>query len=103
MDLELRGKTVLVTGASKGVRVIGVNPGRIETERQVEAMMDAAERKLGDRARFLHQRDRRQHRRRAVAALLKASAVSLTTSEKPLPLQTRPAARSRWLLDRDLR
>ena len=35
-----------------GVRVIGVNPGRIETERQVEAVMDAAERKLGDRARW---------------------------------------------------
>ena len=35
-----------------GVRVIGVNPGRIETERQVEAVMDAAERKLGDRSRW---------------------------------------------------
>ena len=35
-----------------GVRVVGVNPGRIETERQVEAVMDAAEAKLGDRARW---------------------------------------------------
>jgi NAD(P)-dependent dehydrogenase (short-subunit alcohol dehydrogenase family) len=35
-----------------GVRVIGVNPGRIETERQIEIVMDAAERKLGDRSRW---------------------------------------------------
>jgi NAD(P)-dependent dehydrogenase (short-subunit alcohol dehydrogenase family) len=35
-----------------GIRVVGVNPGRIQTERQVEAVMDAAERKLGDRARW---------------------------------------------------
>jgi NAD(P)-dependent dehydrogenase (short-subunit alcohol dehydrogenase family) len=35
-----------------GVRVVGVNPGRIETERQHEVMMDMAEAKLGDRARW---------------------------------------------------
>jgi 3-oxoacyl-[acyl-carrier protein] reductase len=35
-----------------GVRVIGVNPGRIETERQIEIVMEAAEKKLGDRSRW---------------------------------------------------
>ena len=35
-----------------GVRVVGVNPGRIETERQHEVMMDMAAAKLGDRARW---------------------------------------------------
>jgi NAD(P)-dependent dehydrogenase (short-subunit alcohol dehydrogenase family) len=35
-----------------GVRVVGVNPGRIETERQIEIVMDAAAKKLGDRARW---------------------------------------------------
>mgnify|MGYP001567103707 CR=1 FL=1 len=35
-----------------GVRVIGVNPGRIETERQIEIVMEAAAKKLGDRSRW---------------------------------------------------
>jgi len=34
------------------VRVIGVNPGRIETERQIEIVMNAAAQKLGDRSRW---------------------------------------------------
>lgn len=35
-----------------GVRVIGVNPGRVETERQIGHMMERAEKELGDRARW---------------------------------------------------
>jgi len=35
-----------------GVRVVGVNPGRIETERQIKHYMEAAEQKLGDRSRW---------------------------------------------------
>ena len=35
-----------------GVRVVGVSPGRIETERQIEIVMDAAAQKLGDRSRW---------------------------------------------------
>jgi NAD(P)-dependent dehydrogenase (short-subunit alcohol dehydrogenase family) len=35
-----------------GVRVVGVNPGRIETERQREVIMGIAQEKLGDRARW---------------------------------------------------
>ena len=35
-----------------GVRVVGVNPGRILTERQVEHIQDRAEKELGDRARW---------------------------------------------------
>lgn len=67
MDLELRGKSALITGASKGiglacalgsenvdygVRVVGVNPGRVETERQQKHMMEDAEKKFGDPARW---------------------------------------------------
>jgi 3-oxoacyl-[acyl-carrier protein] reductase len=35
-----------------GIRVVGVNPGRIETERQQKHMMEDAEKKFGDRARW---------------------------------------------------
>ena len=35
-----------------GVRVVGINPGRILTERQIEHMEDQAERELGDRKRW---------------------------------------------------
>ncbi len=35
-----------------GVRVVGVNPGRVETERQIEHLMDAAQSKFGDRSRW---------------------------------------------------
>jgi NAD(P)-dependent dehydrogenase (short-subunit alcohol dehydrogenase family) len=35
-----------------GVRVVGVNPGRILTERQIEHMEDRAEKQLGDRKRW---------------------------------------------------
>jgi|SRR5882672_5098647 len=35
-----------------GVRVVGVNPGRILTERQIDHMQDRAEKKLGDRGRW---------------------------------------------------
>jgi hypothetical protein len=35
-----------------GVRVIGINPGRVETERQIEHIMQAAEKRLGDSARW---------------------------------------------------
>jgi NAD(P)-dependent dehydrogenase (short-subunit alcohol dehydrogenase family) len=35
-----------------GVRVVGVNPGRILTERQVDHIQDRAEKELGDRGRW---------------------------------------------------
>ena len=35
-----------------GVRVVGVNPGRVETERQQKHMMEDAEQKLGDASRW---------------------------------------------------
>jgi NAD(P)-dependent dehydrogenase (short-subunit alcohol dehydrogenase family) len=35
-----------------GVRVVGVNPGRILTERQIDHIQDRAERDLGDRGRW---------------------------------------------------
>lgn len=35
-----------------GVRVVGVNPGRILTERQIDHMQDRAEKDLGDRGRW---------------------------------------------------
>ena len=35
-----------------GVRVVGVNPGRILTERQIDHMQDRAEKELGDRNRW---------------------------------------------------
>ena len=35
-----------------GVRVVGVNPGRILTERQIEHMQERAQKQLGDRARW---------------------------------------------------
>ena len=35
-----------------GVRVVGVNPGRILTERQIDHMQDRAEKQLGDRGRW---------------------------------------------------
>ena len=35
-----------------GVRVVGINPGRILTERQIDHMQDQAERELSDRARW---------------------------------------------------
>jgi NAD(P)-dependent dehydrogenase (short-subunit alcohol dehydrogenase family) len=40
-----------------GVRVVGVNPGRIETERQVKGLMFAAEQRLGDPSRWQEIRD----------------------------------------------
>jgi NAD(P)-dependent dehydrogenase (short-subunit alcohol dehydrogenase family) len=39
-----------------GVRVVGVNPGRIETERQREVIMGIAQEKLGDRSRWQEMR-----------------------------------------------
>jgi NAD(P)-dependent dehydrogenase (short-subunit alcohol dehydrogenase family) len=39
-------------GVDHGVRVVGVNPGRILTERQIDHMQDQAERELGDRNRW---------------------------------------------------
>jgi NAD(P)-dependent dehydrogenase (short-subunit alcohol dehydrogenase family) len=35
-----------------GVRVVGVNPGRILTERQIDHIQDRAEKQLGDRGRW---------------------------------------------------
>ena len=35
-----------------GIRVVGVNPGRVETERQIKHMKEAAEKKFGDPARW---------------------------------------------------
>jgi 3-oxoacyl-[acyl-carrier protein] reductase len=35
-----------------GVRVVGVNPGRVETERQIEHLHEAAQKVLGDRNRW---------------------------------------------------
>ncbi len=35
-----------------GIRVVGVNPGRILTDRQIDHMEDAAEKKFGDRKRW---------------------------------------------------
>lgn len=35
-----------------GVRVVGINPGRILTERQIDHIQDRAERELGDRGRW---------------------------------------------------
>src|ERR1035437_1232562 len=35
-----------------GVRGVGVNPGRIETDRQLNSVMNAAERQFGDRSRW---------------------------------------------------
>lgn len=35
-----------------GVRVVGVNPGRILTERQIDHLQDRAEKQLGDRGRW---------------------------------------------------
>lgn len=35
-----------------GVRVVGINPGRILTERQIEHMQDRAEKQFGDRKRW---------------------------------------------------
>lgn len=40
-----------------GVRVIGVNPGRVETERQIDHLKDAAGSKFGDRNRWKEIRD----------------------------------------------
>jgi NAD(P)-dependent dehydrogenase (short-subunit alcohol dehydrogenase family) len=39
-------------GVDHGVRVVGVNPGRVETERQIDHMMERAEKELGDRKRW---------------------------------------------------
>lgn len=67
MDMGLRGKNVLITGGSKGIgracalgsesvdhgiRVVGVNPGRIETERQIGHFKEQAKRDLGDVSRW---------------------------------------------------
>lgn len=38
--------------ADHGVRVVGINPGRILTERQIDHIEDRAERELGDRNRW---------------------------------------------------
>jgi NAD(P)-dependent dehydrogenase (short-subunit alcohol dehydrogenase family) len=38
--------------ADHGVRVVGVNPGRILTERQIDHIQDRAEKDLGDRERW---------------------------------------------------
>jgi NAD(P)-dependent dehydrogenase (short-subunit alcohol dehydrogenase family) len=38
--------------ADHGVRVVGINPGRILTERQIDHIEDRAERELGDRRRW---------------------------------------------------
>lgn len=35
-----------------GVRVVGINPGRVHTDRQIGHMMVAAEKKFGDRSRW---------------------------------------------------
>jgi NAD(P)-dependent dehydrogenase (short-subunit alcohol dehydrogenase family) len=35
-----------------GIRVVGVNPGRILTDRQIDHIEDAAEKKFGDRKRW---------------------------------------------------
>lgn len=35
-----------------GIRVVGVNPGRIQTQRQIDHMEEAAEAKFGDRSRW---------------------------------------------------
>jgi NAD(P)-dependent dehydrogenase (short-subunit alcohol dehydrogenase family) len=35
-----------------GVRVLGINPGRVETERQIEHLHEAAQKRLGDRNRW---------------------------------------------------
>lgn len=35
-----------------GIRVVGVNPGRIETERQIGHMKERAEKQFGDSARW---------------------------------------------------
>ena len=35
-----------------GVRVVGINPGRILTERQIDHIQDRAQKELGDRARW---------------------------------------------------
>ena len=39
-----------------GVRVVGVNPGRVETERQIEHLHEAAQKILGDRNRWQEMR-----------------------------------------------
>ncbi len=39
-----------------GVRVLGINPGRVETERQIEHLQDAAQKILGDRNRWQEMR-----------------------------------------------
>ncbi len=38
--------------ADHGVRVVGINPGRILTERQIDHLQDRAEKQLGDRGRW---------------------------------------------------
>src|SRR5262249_52606606 len=40
-----------------GVRVLGINPGRVETERQIEHLHEAAQKRLGDRSRWQDIRD----------------------------------------------
>jgi NAD(P)-dependent dehydrogenase (short-subunit alcohol dehydrogenase family) len=35
-----------------GIRVVGVNPGRVETERQIEHLKDGAEKMFGDKSRW---------------------------------------------------
>lgn len=39
-----------------GVRVVGVNPGRVETERQIEHLKDGAEKMFGERERWMELR-----------------------------------------------
>ena len=41
-----------------GVRIVGVNPGRVETERQLQHLEEAAQKTLGDRSRWKEIRDR---------------------------------------------
>jgi NAD(P)-dependent dehydrogenase (short-subunit alcohol dehydrogenase family) len=41
-----------------GIRVVGVNPGRIETERQIGHFREQAQREFGDEARWTEIRDR---------------------------------------------
>jgi 3-oxoacyl-[acyl-carrier protein] reductase len=41
-----------------GIRVVGVNPGRIETERQIAHFQEQAQREFGDESRWTEIRDR---------------------------------------------